>query len=844
MNELDGDAKAIFVEAIDQETPQAQADFLDKACRGDKPLRVRVEELLRAYREAGDFLDGQPSEETIVAPGSGASPGTVIGPYKLVERIGDGGFGVVFLAEQQQPVRRKVALKILKPGMDTPQVFARFEAERQALALMDHPNIAKVLDAGETPLGRPYFVMELVKGLPITRYCDEHRLTVRERLLLFVSVCQAVQHAHQKGIIHRDLKPTNVLVSSADRQHVPKVIDFGVAKALGQQLTDRTLVTGFGAIIGTLEYMSPEQAEFDAQDIDTRADIYSLGVLLYELMTGTTPLSEEQLKQLSVIELLRLIREEDPPKPSSRLSKYKNSRASVSARRRLETERSTKALRGELDWIVMKCLEKERTRRYQTADGLARDIERYLSDQPVEACPPRTSYRLRKFVKRNKGRVVAAALVLTALLAGMAGTTWSLIRAEQARDDAVAAQRAETERAEGERQAKEDVQKRLAQIEKGTDILASVFGDLDPEAADKERMTLLAVLGRRMSEAAQQLEGEALGDPLIVARLQHVLGISLRGLGYLEHAERVLVKACQTREQLLGAGNLDTVASKHELAILYREQGKYALAEPLYNEVLKIRTAQLGIDHPDTLATRHGLAVVYHSQAEYASAESLYKEVLAARTAHLGAHHLDTLITQSRLALLYRSQGRLSRAQALYEEVLAVRTAKLGPDHLATVAIKDNLAQLYCDQGKYALAQELSKDVVAVHTAKLGADHPDTLTSKLHWAGLHFAQKNYQFAETLTKEVLAARTAKLGADHPSTLQSEHELARIYQVQGKCTLAEALYKRLLQVRTTKLGIDHPETLATKNDLDGLYRSMNKPDRSIPQELEQKAKSTKK
>jgi non-specific serine/threonine protein kinase/serine/threonine-protein kinase len=832
MNDLDGDAKAIFIDALDQETPQAVADFLDKACGGDEALRARAEELLLAYQEAGNFLGGQESENTIAEPGSSAGPGTVIGPYKLVERIGDGGFGVVFLAEQQQPVHRQVAVKILKPGMDTPQVVARFEAERQALALMDHPNVAKVLDAGQTPSGRPYFVMELVKGIPITQYCDEHQLTVRERLALLVPVCRAIQHAHQKGIIHRDLKPTNILVAAYDGSPVPKVIDFGVAKALGQRLTERTLVTGFRGIIGTPQYMSPEQADFNALDIDTRADIYSLGVLLYELMTGTTPLTEEQLTQLSAIELLRLIREEDPPKPSSRLSKYKDSRASISARRRLEPARLTKELRGELDWIVMKCLEKERTQRYQTADGLARDIERYLSDQPVEACPPRTSYRLRKFVKRNKGRVVAAALVLTALLAGMAGTTWSLIRAEQARDDAIAAQRAETERAEGERHAKEEVQKRLAQIEKGTDILASVFGDLDPEAADQERMTLLAVLGRRMSEATQQLEGETLGDPLIVARLQHVLGISLRGLGYLAQAERVLVKACQTREQLLGASNLDTVASKHELALLYREQGKYALAQPLYEEVLKIRTAQLGIDHPDTLATRHGLAVVYHSLGDYVSAETLYKEVLAARTAQLGAHHLDTLTTQSRLGLLYRSQGKLARAQTLVEEVLAVRTAKLGPDHLATVAIKDNLAQLYCDQGKYALAQELSKDVVAVHTAKLGADHPDTLTSKLHWASLHRLQKNYQFAETLTKEVLVARTTKLGPDHPSTLQSEHELARIYQDQGKFTLAESLYKQLLQVRTAKLGIDHPETRATKNDLAGLYRSMNKPDRSIP------------
>ena len=324
---------------------------------------------------------------------------------------------MVFMAEQQHPIRRRVALKVLKAGMDTRQVVARFEAERQALALMEHVGIARVLDGGETPSGRPYFVMELVKGIPITRFCDEHQLTPRERLALFVQVCQAVQHAHQKGIIHRDLKPTNVLVAAYDGKPVPKVIDFGVAKALGQQLTERTLVTGFGSIVGTLEYMSPEQAEFNAMDVDTRADIYSLGVLLYELLTGTTPLSSERLKLAAMTEVLRLIREEEPPKPSTRLSDSRDSLASISAQRRLEPASLTKEVRGELDWIVMKALEKDRNRRYETANGLARDIDRYLNDEPVEASSPGTAYRLRKFVRRNRGPVLAASL----LLAGAGG---------------------------------------------------------------------------------------------------------------------------------------------------------------------------------------------------------------------------------------------------------------------------------------------------------------------------------------------------------------------------------------------------------------------------------------
>jgi serine/threonine protein kinase len=358
--------------------------------------------------------------------------GTQIGPYKLVEQIGEGGFGVVYLAEQQQPIRRRVALKVLKPGMDTRQVVARFEAERQELALMEHPNIARVLDGGETASGRPYFVMELVKGVPITKYCDEHQLTPRERLALFVPVCQAVQHAHQKGIIHRDPKPSNVLIASYDGKPVPKVIDFGVAKALGQPLTERTLVTGFGGIVGTLEYMSPEPAEFNALDIDTRSDIYSLGVLLYEFFTGTTPLTKERLNQAALTEVLRLIREEEPPRPSTRLSDSKNSLASISAQRKLEPARLTKEMRGELDWIVMKCLEKDRNRRYETASSVMRDIERYLNDEPVEAGAPSAIYKLRKFVRRNRAAVLTASTVAAARAAGMAVATWQAVRATAA----------------------------------------------------------------------------------------------------------------------------------------------------------------------------------------------------------------------------------------------------------------------------------------------------------------------------------------------------------------------------------------------------------------------------
>jgi serine/threonine protein kinase/tetratricopeptide (TPR) repeat protein len=365
-------------------------------------------------------------------------PGTRVGPYKLLQQIGEGGMGTVFMAEQTEPVHRKVALKIIKPGMDSKQVIARFEAERQALALMDHQNIAKVLDAGTTPLtdvrgsGRPYFVMELVHGVPITQFCDDRKLMPRQRLELFVPVCQAIQHAHQKGIIHRDIKPSNVLVTMYDDQPVPKVIDFGVAKAVEQRLTDKTMFTQFGAMVGTLEYMSPEQADLSAFGIDTRSDIYSLGVLLYELLTGTTPLEHKRLRQAALAEMVRLIKEEEAPRPSVRLSSSHNL-AKIAAARNTEPARLSRLIRGDIDWIVMKCLEKDRTRRYESASGLARDIQRHLADEPVEACPPSAAYRLRKFVRRNKGRVLAAAALAVSLLVGAAAVLAVEANAERER---------------------------------------------------------------------------------------------------------------------------------------------------------------------------------------------------------------------------------------------------------------------------------------------------------------------------------------------------------------------------------------------------------------------------
>ena len=549
----------IYLAALERSSAEERIALLESACAGNPELRRRVERLLEVQGNLGSFLETPAPEicPTVNQPVR-EKPGTQIGPYKLLQQIGEGGMGVVYMAEQLEPVKRRVALKIIKPGMDTRQVIARFEAERQALALMDHPNIAKVLDAGTTESGRPYFVMELVKGQPITQYCDEKQLTPRQRLELLLPVCQAIQHAHQKGIIHRDIKPTNILVAEYDQEPVPKVIDFGVAKATSQALTEKTMFTGYGQIVGTLEYMSPEQAKVNQLDIDTRSDIYSLGVLLYELLTGSTPFDKQRLHSAAFDEMLRIIREEEPPKPSTRLSDLSSPHApreepaghgtrsvpatlaSIAALRHTEPAKLTKLIRGELDWIVMKALEKDRSRRYETANGLALDIQRYLSDEPVVACPPSVAYRLRKFARRNKGGLAVAALVLFLLVLLGGGIGWAV------RDRA--AQEAEIARERDERQAKVAGQLEL--------ILAEI-----EQLLREQKWAEALVAARRASDLATR--GDA--DAEAVGRVQ----------GMIQDLElvRLLDDIRASRSELFEEQQFDYSATAEQYAAAFRDAG-------------------------------------------------------------------------------------------------------------------------------------------------------------------------------------------------------------------------------------------------------------------------------
>jgi eukaryotic-like serine/threonine-protein kinase len=755
---------SIFAAALEKTTDQERAAYLAEACAGNEKLRRRVEALLRAHAQSDEILDA--AMATVDEVPLTERPGLRIGPYRLMEQIGEGGFGLVFVAEQTEPVRRKVALKVLKPGMDSAQVIARFEAERQALALMDHPNIARVLDAGATDSGRPYFVMELVKGIPITEYCDENQLTPSERLALFVSVCQAVQHAHQKGVIHRDLKPSNVLVTSHDGKPVAKVIDFGIAKAIHQQLTERTLYTNMSQMIGTPLYMSPEQAGMSGLDIDTRSDIYSLGVLLYELLTGTTPLEQKRFAQAAYEEIRRLIREEEPPRPSQRLS-TSETLPSIAANRKMEPARLTRLLRGELDWIVMKCLEKDRTRRYETASALARDVEHYLADELVEARPPSLGYRLQKFARKHRTTLTTAAALFLLLVGGVAASLWQAQKARAA--------------AEAENVAKTTAEAREAETRAVLDFVdKKIFTAARPEGQEGG-LGRDVTLRRAIEAALPEVETNFSAQPLIEARLRMTVGSSYLYLGETKIAIDQFQKARALYTQHLGPEHPDTLLSMKELGWSFHEDGRMNEALKLLEKTLDLQEKTLGRDHPDTLTTKVCVGCTY------------------------------------------KNLGQPDNALKHYQEALELNQATLGPNDRRTLWNMDGLATCYSVFGQHEKAIDILQKTLPLQLATLTAKHDDTVFSMVLLAEEYARLRRFPEAIPRFQEALNLQQSKLGADHPHTLSTMWSLANTYVVAGREAEASKLFEDLIPRQEKKFGPKNPASLWTMNDFANLLAS---------------------
>ena len=766
---------------------------------------------------------GGDSGTTAHFPGKDERVGAILGgKYKLIEEIGEGGMGSVYMAQQTEPVKRLVAVKVIKAGMDSKAVLARFEAERQALAMMDHPNIAKVLDAGTTENGRPFFVMELVKGVPITQYCDERKLTPKQRLELFVPVCHAIQHAHQKGVIHRDIKPSNVLIALYDDKPVPKVIDFGVAKAAGQSLTDKTLVTGFGAVVGTPEYMSPEQANLNNLDIDTRSDVYSLGVLLYELLTGTTPADvSAPLNDTEVLEVLRIVREVEAPPPSHRLSNS-TTLTDVAANRGTEPKTLGRQYRSELDWVLLKALEKDRDRRYASATAFAADIERHLNNELVDARPPTRGYRLRKFYHRHRPQVIAVSLVFLTLVAGIMGTTLGLVEARQARAD-------EAERADGERVAKELAENRLAQIEKGVDLFAGLLRGINPRHQAKGGPTLFQQLRERAVKVADQLDAEAVGDRLAVARLQKTLGDTLQELGAPHDAVRVLGKAVATRKAVLGAEHRDTLNAANSLAMAHADSGNRPAGIALFRETLAVAEATFGFDHADTLAAASNLASAYSENHDFDSALPLYERCVAAHSTSLGPRDAGTRAVKNNLASAYQKIGRYDLAVPHLEEVYEVAKDDLGPTHAETLAVMSNLAAAYAGTGNRARAIPLYEQALAAKRSELGSAHVSTVASMSGLGRLDWDDGKMDRALPLLEE--AAATA-LGSGHPNTLLITGNLGGAYRAAGKQAESLAVFEQAFAAGRDTLGLADADTLTAANNLAWAYQHVGARQTSLP------------
>ncbi len=820
-----------------------RAAFLREACGGDMTLLGRVERLLAAHERGAAFMAAPTGAPRAEQSNTGLTEGTgaTIGRYTLLSLLGEGGFGSVFMAEQREPLTRRVALKVIKLGMDTRQVIARFEAERQALAMMDHPGIAKVLDAGATDSGRPYFVMELVQGEPITTFCDRSALDLRDRLALFQQVCHAVQHAHQKGIIHRDLKPSNVLVADSDGRPTPKIIDFGIAKATDRTsrlLTETQLVTDFRQFLGTPEYMSPEQAGLGGADIDTRSDIYSLGVLLYELLTGGPPFDPKRLRSAAWEEMRRIIREDEPERPSTRLYSLETTRE-VAAHRRTEPARLIGLLRGDLDWIVMKCLEKDRARRYETANALAVDIGRHVAGEPVLAVPPSRSYLLRKFLRRHRAQTVAAGLIGASLLAAVIGTTTFAVR--EARQRALAERRAEETNRVANFQAemlasidvpsmglrqRDDLLAQAAEGWRGAGLSGNEVSqrsdELESLLADTNfTSTALLTLDRSIFEGAlTAIDHQYADEPLLRARLLHTLAGTLRRLGLFERATAPQREALEIRLKLLSADHPDTLSSLNEMGRTLVLRFKPDEAEPYLRAAREGRRRVLGHDHADTLSSTYLLGYALQRQSRFVEAEGLQREALDGRRRTLGDDDPATLDSIWRMGQLLLSQNRVADAGPYALEALEGARRTLGADNHRTLLATGTLANVRQHQGRIEEAERLWREALEGSRRVLGEDHRDTLFFRCKVGSMLLKRGELDEADAYLRDLLARRLRILGPDHPDTVESQRVMAALRRRQDRLDEAESLYRDTLAAFRRVQGPAHRETLDCAGQLASL------------------------
>ena len=862
-------ARALFLSA--RELPPGRCTpFLNEACGADGDLRAEVERLLAAASsepsEPGplsqqdtraDLLSERPTQSLPPGSAGGAfgsagsvGPGTVLaGRYTLTVPIGEGGMGSVWAAQQSEPVKRSVAVKLVKAGMDSKSVLARFEQERQALALMEHPNIAKVFDAGLTPTGQPFFVMELVDGQPLTAFCDEARLTPRQRLELFVPICQAVQHAHQKGIVHRDLKPANILVTLVDGRPMPKVIDFGVAKAAEGSLLDMSMATQLGAVIGTLEYMAPEQAGFLGADIDTRADIYSLGVILYELLTGRRPIEAQRLRKAALAEMIRMIQEDEPPRPSRRLS-GEATLNELAAVRRTEPGRLLTLLRGDLDWVVMKCLEKQRERRYETANGLARDIQRFLADEVVEARPPSTGYRLGKFLRRNRGSAVAVAAVALSLVVGLVAFAWQARVARQQRDLAqVAGQREATQRrlATQERdralaaEQGEIAQRHLADAQRDlaraaeraqaasrlrseearrrAELIAEFMGDTLKGAGPSLAVGRDATMLREMMDgaAARIVKGDLKTAPEAELRLRLTIGDAYRDLAAFDPALNMLEPALALARTTQPGDSANTADALNALAYLRLERGELPGAEALFRESLAMRRRLVKGDHPELANSMDLLGRTLQVRGDVQGAEPLFRAALAMRKRLYPGDHPELALSLNSLGVLLQLRGDLAGAEPLLRETLAMDKRLYPGDHPYVAIALGTLAQVLATRGDLAGAELLTREGLAMQKRLHKGDHQDVASASSELGSVLQAKGDLASAEPLFREALAMYRRLFPGDHEFITGALFNLGSVLRTRGDLAGAESLYRESLAMRKRLFPGDHILVAGSLNDL---------------------------